>query len=40
MAVGERSRRKGIILAKQLITVRNKTQDSDLTISGLPAAEP
>ena len=32
--------RKGIILAKQLIEFRNKTQDSDLTISGLAAAEP
>ncbi len=28
-------RRKGTVLAKQLIEVRNKTQDPDLTISGL-----
>ncbi|HEY4223326.1 MAG TPA: hypothetical protein VGO62_18335, partial [Myxococcota bacterium] len=31
--------RKGVILAKQLIEIRNKTQDSDLTISGLAAAQ-
>jgi hypothetical protein len=31
--------RPHLILAKQLIAVRNKTQDPELTISGLPAAD-